>query len=96
MNKKICTKCHKEKNFDCFSLNKAKKSGYSFECKDCHKIIRKKYYEANKKKEIDRVHARRVKLIQEFKDFKSSLKCKICQENHISTLHFHHLDPKQK
>ena len=52
MQTKECSKCEQIKDLTCFSLNKAKKSGYSSECKDCHKIARKKYYEANKDKEI--------------------------------------------
>ena len=96
MQTKICSKCKEEKSIELFSKNKSKKSGYSCECKECHKIIRKNYYDNNREKEINRVHVRRVKQVKDFKEFKSKLKCILCNENHIATLHFHHLDPSTK
>ena len=96
MQTKICSKCKEEKSIELFSKNKSKKSGYSCECKECHKIIRKKYYDNNKEKEISRVHIRRTQQVKDFKEFKSKLKCILCNENHIATLHFHHLDPSIK
>ena len=96
MQTKICSKCKKEKSIELFSKNKSKKSGYSCECKECHKIIRKKYYDNNKEKEINRVHTRRAQQVKDFKEFKSKLKCILCNENHITTLHFHHLNPSMK
>lgn len=96
MQTKICPKCQEEKSIDCFSKNKSRKSGYSSECKECHKITRKEYYEANKAKEINRVKSRRELQVKTFQDLKSSLGCKLCGENHVATLHFHHLDPSQK
>ena len=96
MQTKICSKCKEEKSIELFSKNKSKKSGYSCECKECHKIIRKKYYDNNKEKEINRVHIRRTQQVKDFKEFKSKLKCILCNENHIATLHFHHLDPSIK
>ena len=96
MQAQICSKCKKEKPVELFSKNRSKKSGYSYECKECHKIIRKKYYENNKEKEIKRVHNRRKQQVKEFKEFKNKLKCILCPENHIATLHFHHLDPSMK
>ena len=96
MQTKICSKCKEEKSIELFSKNKSKKSGYSCECKECHKIIRKNYYDNNREKEINRVHVRRVKQVKDFKEFKSKLKCILCNENHIATLHFHHLDSSTK
>lgn len=96
METKICPKCEEEKSIDCFSKNKSRKSGYSSECKSCHKVTRKEYYEANKAKEVERVRLRREQQIKTIQDMKSNLGCKLCGENHIATLHFHHLDPNEK
>ena len=96
MQTKQCTKCEQIKDLSCYSLNKSKKSGYNSECKDCHKIIRKKYYETNKSKERERIQLRKEQQKLAFKVFKSTLKCKLCDESHIATLQFHHLDPTQK
>lgn len=56
---KICSKCKEEKSLNYFSLNKSKKSGYSAECKECHKIARKKHYDNNSDKEKARTLARK-------------------------------------
>lgn len=31
-----------------------------------------------------------------FNDFKNKLSCQLCNEDHVATLHFHHLDPNEK
>lgn len=96
MTTQICTKCKIEKPFDSFSLNKTKKTGYSFECKECHKIARKSYYENNKEIEKQRASDNKRRYAQWFKELKSSLKCEKCGEDHISCLQFHHLDRTEK
>lgn len=93
---KKCTKCECEKPYAEFSINKSKASGYSSECKACHKIIRKEYYEKNKAKERSRTLETKQRQLQAFKDFKSQLSCKLCSENHPAVLQFHHTDPTEK
>lgn len=46
MNNKVCSKCKKEKNIDCFRKEKRTKSGLQSQCKECEK----KYRELNKEK----------------------------------------------
>lgn len=58
--------------------------------------MRHSYYEKNKEKEKARIKALKVKRTKEYNDFKSSLKCILCGENHPSTIQFHHLDPSTK
>lgn len=96
MDIKKCTKCGQEKTLENFSKNVAKTSGLSSECKCCHRIVRKAYYENNKIKEQKRIKERKSELKETYKDFKKTLKCILCQENHQSTLQFHHLDPNEK
>lgn len=96
MDTKKCTKCEQEKTLENFSKNASKASGLSFECKECHKIIRKAYYENNKVKEQSRIKERRVELKKTYKEFKKTLKCTLCNEDHPATLQFHHLDPNEK
>ena len=62
MDKKVCTKCKKNKYLSDYGLNKDRKHGYRSECKECRKEYRRKYRERNKdiisekyKNYIDRV-----------------------------------------
>ena len=50
---KFCSKCKIQKPFSEFSKDKVQKSGYYTSCKDCVKIIQKKYCENNKEKLIE-------------------------------------------
>jgi hypothetical protein len=93
---KICCGCKEEKDLEEFSWRNEAEKIKARECKECHRDIRKIYYENNKKKEIARVAQRRKETIAWFKDFKSTLNCNRCSEDHVATLHFHHLDPNEK
>lgn len=93
---KTCSCCKELKPFSDFSLNKSKKSGYSSECKPCHRIKRKRYYESNKTSEKARVKASKELKRSQYVELKSKLSCQICSEGHPATLQFHHLDPQEK
>lgn len=45
---KICSKCGKEKEFNCFHRSKQFDSGYYSSCKECRKGESKRFYEENK------------------------------------------------
>lgn len=47
---KYCYKCKQEKEESEFYKTKSKKTGFSDECKECIKAIRKHYYKNNKEK----------------------------------------------
>lgn len=96
MQLKVCSTCKIEKLLVCFSRNVSKKSGYSSECKECHRISRKSYYERNASKEKERVLTRKKLLKSYYTSLKSDLKCYLCSENHPATLQFHHLDTSKK
>lgn len=93
MNYKKCSKCKEEK--DIIEFNKSKNRLNSW-CKKCVRLRSKKHYEENKIILLDR---RKIYLIERrkwFDDYKKTLSCLHCGENHESCLDFHHLDPTKK
>lgn len=93
---KICTKCKIEKPLTEFSINQSKRDGHSSECKACHKIIRKSYYDRNRKAERLRIESRKQKQMLEYQEIKSKLFCLLCGENHPAALQFHHINQDEK
>jgi hypothetical protein len=61
--------------------------------KEKQKEYSRKYYEANKKKITDTTRKLRRQRRTEFSEFKSSLTCTRCPENHPAALDFHHVVP---
>jgi len=53
-------------------------------------IYRRKWYAQNKKSEIAHVTRRKKQIKKWFSDYKSTLSCSKCGENHPATLEFHH------
>lgn len=97
---KICNACAGTKPFEEFAWkNKAKGTKQSC-CRSCANLASKENYKANKERHIKVVccaNKRRAKqyrlLIQ---NFKLTLKCNRCPENHPAVLDFHHTDPSAK
>ena len=56
----------------------------------------KEYYIKNKEKEIGRTKSRKFEMKKWFSEYKKTLKCEICGENHIACLEFHHKDVSDK
>ncbi len=56
----------------------------------------RKWYKKNKKKHITYVRNREKKIKSWLKDYKSTLECEKCEENHPACLDFHHINPKEK
>lgn len=56
MNKKIytkrCCKCHQHKPLSEYYKAKTKKDGYRYDCKTCHLINMKKYYQTERGKKV--------------------------------------------
>ena len=48
MDKKVCTKCKKDKYLSDYELNKDRKHGYRSDCKECRREYRRKYRQKNK------------------------------------------------
>lgn len=56
----------------------------------------KAWYEKNKQKQLDANYRRKTRKRQEWAEFKATLACTQCGENHPATLDFHHTDPNEK
>lgn len=57
---------------------------------------RRRWYAKNKEKSIEKVALRKQEMKAWYKEYKSTLSCVKCSENHPATLHFHHLDKSTK
>jgi len=55
-----------------------------------------RYQKENKDKVAGWQKKQRIKRKKEFFDWKATLKCSNCPENHIACLEFHHVDPSTK
>jgi len=86
----ICPTCKIDKTLTEFSKNKSKKNGRNVVCKSCKKIYQSEWYEQNKILQRSKVNNRRRDLKNWLKNFKSTLHCSECPEDHISCLQFHH------
>jgi len=93
---KICSKCKKEKEEKEFNKHESSADKLSAHCKICIRESARKYYLKNSEKVKLSVRKSKQKLHSWYSDFKSTLRCKKCGENHISCLEFHHLDPSEK
>lgn len=54
------------------------------------------WYQRNAEARKQQICDRRVTIRDWFNQYKSSLACTTCGENHPATFDFHHLDPKEK
>ena len=93
MKLKTCVDCKEEKSINEFSISKNK---HREKCKICLKLYMKKHYENNKKTYIDYANKKNKEIKEWFYEFKSTLKCERCDENHTACLDFHHKDPNEK
>ena len=97
---KKCSSCQQEKSHSSFSFkNKSLKKLHS-RCKECQSIAHQKHYQSNKGQYIKRssksnklYRSRNKKFINEYK---SSMGCQFCNENHPACLDFHHISPTEK
>lgn len=64
--------------------------------REYQKEYMRKWYQKNKSKHIAYVRNRDKKIKLWLKEYKKTLKCEICEENHPACLDFHHIDPTDK
>jgi hypothetical protein len=64
--------------------------------REYQKEYMRKWYEKNKAKHISYVRNRDKKIKDWLKEYKSSLNCEKCGENHPACLDFHHINPSEK
>ena len=57
---------------------------------------RRKWYAKNRKSEIGHVKRRKLEIRKWLKEYKKTLKCSRCSENHPATIDFHHKDKSEK
>ena len=96
MEKKVCSKCKKEKPIEEFALNKSKKDGHSCVCKACFKIYRDNHYREHKDYYKKKAAEYTKNKVREFYKYKEGLKCEICGETRWWVLDFHHVNPAEK
>lgn len=88
-----CSKCKQTKSVDKFSKHKR---GIHSWCKECVRERSREWYK--EKSEI--VKAKSKAYLQErrkwYDEYKQTLKCSKCGENHLACLEFHHINPKEK
>lgn len=96
MNTKKCCMCKEELPVTEFMSNKTHKDGLQGQCKGCQKEYRRQHYLKNRQKYIDKAKIRNIKCRYEWREYKSSLECVECGENHPACLHFHHINPDDK
>ena len=90
---KKCIKCGLERQDDEFVLNRGKLASW---CNPCKNEKAREWYNKNKKEINQKQFEYRKERKQWFIDYKQTLKCEKCGENHPATLDFHHLDPTKK
>ena len=96
---KICGSCKKElpETEEFFATKKLKtKTILQWQCRKCQKEYRKKHYEANKDKYISKAKNYRQSNVEDFIEFKKTLKCNRCPEDRWWVLDFHHINPEEK
>src|SRR5512139_1649024 len=69
-------------------------------CRECHKILRAKWYESYKEQHRVNVHARKKLVREEAREFIYQYllehPCEMCGESDPMVLEFHHLEGKDK
>lgn len=97
---KVCTKCKEAKALSEFRVVNAATGRHAAYCKSCQRQVSRDHYSANrethKRRVISNSQERAVKNREWFKEFKASLSCNRCGEDHIAVLDFHHSDPATK
>ena len=96
MTTKICCSCKKKLPLESFCKNKTKADGRGTKCKECQKQYLKDHYKKNKKYYADKAEKARKANAQWWKEYKSTLECKECGENHPACLQFHHKDKNKE
>lgn len=90
---KTCTTCNETKDLAEFSK---KRNGHQSQCKSCRKLWFADHYSNNKEYYKERNKVTQAKTRQWYRDFKATLSCQVCGENHPACLDFHHRDASEK
>lgn len=96
MQQKKCGRCKQLKDILQFNKNPTKRDGLGCYCKECQKEYKDQHYRKNKELYFTRNKKYKQEKIQQFDDYKKTLSCKTCGQNHSATLDFHHRDKEEK
>lgn len=88
-----CTISQPEENFNFKNKLTGKRNTI---CKSCMRISRQKDYQNKKERYFERLKNNKRKNREWFEQYKSTLKCERCPENHPGCLDFHHVNPEEK
>ncbi len=91
---KYCTRCGLLKADTDFSIKT--KNKLSSHCKECHRRYVNDHYKRNKDYYKKKAKFRAIENKKWLVEFKSTLKCEQCGEDHPATLDFHHTNPRKK
>ena len=91
---KKCTTCKETKQNEEFSINTFKKNGLNDNCKVCHSLYRKKHYEDNKQKYIDKARVKALEYASIFNDYMKDKSCLDCGNDNPVVLEFDHRGDK--
>lgn len=93
---KICTNCKKEKSLTEFHKHIHSKDGLKSRCKACSTEYNRAYYKKNPGHQKALAKNQRQKGARWLQEYKSTLQCTRCGEDHPATLDFHHKDATKK
>lgn len=97
---KICSKCRNHLPLESFRLAHKPTGRRAAYCYECQRAVSRQHYADNtahhKSKVIKNNKRNYAKNIEIYKEYKQTLKCNRCPEDHIAVLDFHHTDPKDK
>lgn len=109
MTEKKCPRCGEFKPVSEFGVNRSKKDGLAGYCKSCthdlYKGYKKTYFERHPDARRNAYHKNKVTAMRGSKNYRTSrlellwsLKtpCVKCGEDRKCSIHFHHIDPKDK
>ena len=96
METQICSLCNKELLLSEYHFKNKTTGQLKTYCKDCAREIGKRSY--SKHKEVVKEKARKQKLAyrKQYREWKSTFSCVLCNESASECIDFHHLDEKTK
>lgn len=87
---KTCNSCHKDKPLDQFNWKKKSENKRSGNCRECQKEYKRDHYVNNKEYYYDRNVAKRKETKKLYEEYKATLSCEECCEDHPWCIEFHH------
>jgi len=95
METKFCNKCGNDKPVDDFAWKNKNLQKRASNCKACQKIMKDCHYQENREAYIKKAARHRAAYAEWWKEFKATLSCEECGEDHPATIDFHHVRDKE-